>query len=148
MSISYAPGSQSAAAHALALIALLARLGAALLVFMLVSILFLIAIAFTAYRLPAFQERQVIEGRVLWNKVEGGNRSIFEQLFAGRTIVRLDGETEIYLRESEENEWLFSNNGRYRATVSASPLLFGGFGDARLIKVERYVPPPRPAPAD
>ncbi len=146
--MSYAPGSRSAAAHAIALAALLGRIGAALLVFTLVSMLFLVAMAFAAYRLPAFQERQVLEGRVLWNKVESGNRNTFEQLFAGRSIVRLNGETEIYLRETEENEWLFSNSGRYRATVSASPLLFGGYGGAQLIKVERYQPPPRPAPAD
>lgn len=70
-----------------------------------------------------------------------GNRNMFEELFANRNIVRLDDATELYILK-DGNERVWAGNERYRVTVSARPLLFGGLGDAEVMALVRIDAPP------
>ena len=113
----------------------LIKMSATLMVFTISLVLFWLGIAGLAYRLPAFKERQIFEGVVLARKVDMSHRTHFEMLF-DRAMVPLDDHTELYLPKAG-NPWIGWNSPVYRVTVSASPLMFGGFADAELIKAER-----------
>jgi hypothetical protein len=120
------------------LFSFLMRVGATLLVFSVSLALFWAGIGLVAYRLPAFKERQVFEAAVGGRKVDGSNRTLFEMLF-GRAMVPLDEHTEFYLPKAG-NPWIGQNFPPYRVTISASPLMFGGYADAELVMVEPLGP--------
>ena len=116
-------------------IAFLLRGAAAVMVFGLTTALFGVAVALVAYRVPAFEDRVVFKGDIEARKLDMSNRSLFETAF-GNGLVPLNEHTELYL-PNEGNPWIGSNFPIYRVTVSASPLLFGGYADAKLLKVVR-----------
>lgn len=116
-------------------LAFLLRGAAALLVFTVTLALFGVAVALVAYRLPSFEDRLVFEGDIEPRKLDMSHRSLFETVF-GNGLVPLNEHTELYLPK-EGNPWIGLNDPVYRVTVSASPLLFGGYADAKLLKVVR-----------
>jgi hypothetical protein len=118
---------------------LLMRAAATMLAFAISLALFWTGIALVAYRLPAFKERQVFEGVVAGRKFDLSNRTHFEMLF-GRGMVPLGEHTEFYLPRAG-NPWIGVNYPRRRVTISASPLMFGGYADAELVSVEQVGPP-------
>ena len=107
----------------------------AIIVFACAAVLFAIAVALVAYRLPAFGERKIFKGDTQLRKFDTSSRSLFETAF-GRGMVALDDHTELYL-PTEGNSWIGWNTPVYHVTASASPLMFGGYADAKLIKVTR-----------
>ena len=113
----------------------LLRVAAAALVSGFTFALFGIAVALVAYRMPAFEDRMVFEGDIESREVDMSNRTLFEIPF-GNGLVPLDEHTELYLPRAG-NPWIGSNYPVYPVTVSASPLLFGGYADAKLLKVVR-----------
>ncbi|NQY38415.1 MAG: hypothetical protein HRT37_26475 [Alteromonadaceae bacterium] len=75
-------------------------------------------------------------------EINFNNRSVFEELLANR-IVRLEGHPVLYVNEGDddklwpESPWDMRDKGyTIKATLIAQPLLWGGYGVAKLGKIE------------
>ena len=111
------------------------RSAAVVLIFSATCVLFSIAVAFVTYRVPASGHRVLFEGDIEARKLDLSKRTLFEAVL-GNGMVPLNTHTELYLPK-KGNPWIGLNQPVYRVTVSASPLLFGGYADAKLLKVVR-----------
>lgn len=111
----------------------------------LVAPLFWFGICWTMYRLPSQESANIFDGEIHYKFIELDltNRGFFEGICSNR-IARLEGNSMLYVSLSDheklwpENPHEMNKNGySYRARLQASPLLFGGFGLAKVISVVR-----------
>ena len=107
--------------------------------------LFWFGISWAMYRLPSQEGAYIFDGEIHYKFVELdlNNRGFFEGICSNR-IARLEGNSMLYVSLSDheklwpENPHEMNRNGySYRATLQASPLLFGGFGIAKVVSVVR-----------
>ncbi|CAM3141090.1 hypothetical protein SHLO109777_19560 [Shewanella loihica] len=101
-------------------------------------------VSFAVYRIPSKAAKAIFVGEVHYKFVELSieNRELFENLLGNR-IVRLEGHPVLYVSEAERSQlWLESPHDMskkgytLKATLTAPPLLLGGYGQAELIHVE------------
>ncbi len=103
------------------------------------------AVSWAMYRIPVDHEEDVLAGEVHYKFLELGltNRAAFEDLLGNR-IVRLEGQPTLYAPASEKAKLLPENphemwDKKYslRAKLRAKRLLFGGYGIAEIVSIER-----------
>lgn len=103
------------------------------------------ATSYAIYRIPNGDQRRSFEGEAHYKFLELNftNRQLFEELIANR-IVRLQGHPLLYVSEPDhaklypESPQNMSDKGyTLRARMTAVPLLFGGYGLAEVVSVER-----------
>ena len=97
------------------------------------------------YRLPAARPREVFEGEVHYRMidVDFSLRNVYEQYVGNRPLYLVDSP-RFYLRARDKNRlWpespltMHEKNYTMKARLSVRPLLFGGYGFARLESLER-----------
>ena len=101
-------------------------------------------ISLAIYRLPSSQAAKTIEEEVLFKMVDLdlSHRGQFESLLGNRTLHLVESET-FYITPTDHSKlWATSpfelqkQAHTYRITVEVQPLLFKGFGLAKIIKIE------------
>lgn len=108
------------------------------------------AASYAVYRIPSGPAQQVFRGAVRYKLLDFGlsNREFFENVLANRAVA-LDGHPDLYASLADVNQlWRESPGGMahksdaYTATLTARPLLFGGYGRADISNVVRVEKPP------
>lgn len=113
--------------------------------FLAVSAFLWFGVSLAVYRIPSGEASLTFEGNVHYKfiELESDNRTSFESL-VGNYRTRLDGAPILYL-SGEEKARIWSPSPRdleekrytLRPKLEAKPLLFGGFGVARIVDVAR-----------
>ena len=122
-----------------------------LIIVTLVAPLFWFSVCWTMCRLPSQVDAHIYEGEIHYKFVELdlSNRGFFESI-CSNSIVRLEENSIFYVSQSDhkklwpEDPRVMDKNGyTYRAKLQASPLLFGGFGLAKVISIVRITKEPK-----
>jgi hypothetical protein len=109
------------------------------------SCLLWLSVSCAMYRLPSGEIEEDFTGEIHYKFLELGltNREVFEELFGNR-IVRLEGQSILFVpatqkarlwRESPHDMW--EKKYTFRAKLKAKRLLFGGYGVAEVVGIER-----------
>lgn len=103
------------------------------------------AASYVLYRVSIADERSAFVGEVHYKIIDLNytNRGLFEGLLANR-VLRLAGQPILYVSETDfaklnpENPFEMEREGyTFSVKVTSRPLLFGGYGLAEIVRMER-----------